>query len=286
MTLSHRTIGLILGIALPALMLLTGPPAGLAWPAWLTACLLVLMATWWATEAIPIPATSLLPLIVAPTLLTLMFVVLGATGALLAVPTLSAWLLPRPTAPGLVPLWWVGVGLLTASSVALAVFVAWVLGNIASSPFYDVLASRVETEELGVSDDDTSWSRVLSDAWMSVRHSIAGLGLYLVVQVGLLALHLVPVVGSVLNAVLGAAVTVAFVSREVMDIPLSRRRLSFGDKLIYLSDNRRVIGGHGAVVALLLLIPMANLLVTPLAVLGATLVFCDIEAQRGGLPVR
>ena len=61
MTLSHRTIGLILGIALPALMLLTGPPAGLAWPAWLTACLLVLMATWWATEAIPIPATSLLP---------------------------------------------------------------------------------------------------------------------------------------------------------------------------------------------------------------------------------
>ncbi|KCZ82875.1 anion transporter [Hyphomonas adhaerens MHS-3] len=66
MTLSHRTIGLILGIALPALMLLTGPPAGLAWPAWLTACLLVLMATWWATEAIPIPATSLLPLIVLP----------------------------------------------------------------------------------------------------------------------------------------------------------------------------------------------------------------------------
>ena len=66
MTLSHRTIGLILGIVLPALMLLAGPPAGLSWPAWLTGCLLVLMATWWATEAIPIPATSLLPLIVLP----------------------------------------------------------------------------------------------------------------------------------------------------------------------------------------------------------------------------
>ena len=66
MTLSSSKIGFILGLAVPALMLLVGPPAGLAWPAWLTACLLILMATWWATEAIPIPVTSLLPLIVLP----------------------------------------------------------------------------------------------------------------------------------------------------------------------------------------------------------------------------
>jgi sodium-dependent dicarboxylate transporter 2/3/5 len=66
MTLSHKMIGLILGIVLPALMLIVGPPGDLSWAAWLTACLLVLMATWWATEAIPIPATSLLPLIVLP----------------------------------------------------------------------------------------------------------------------------------------------------------------------------------------------------------------------------
>ena len=66
MTLSHKMIGLILGIVLPALMLIIGPPGDLSWAAWLTACLLVLMATWWATEAIPIPATSLLPLIILP----------------------------------------------------------------------------------------------------------------------------------------------------------------------------------------------------------------------------
>jgi sodium-dependent dicarboxylate transporter 2/3/5 len=47
-------------------MLIIGPPGDLSWAAWLTACLLVLMATWWATEAIPIPATSLLPLIILP----------------------------------------------------------------------------------------------------------------------------------------------------------------------------------------------------------------------------
>lgn len=66
MTFSPRRIGFFVGLVLPALMLVAGPPAGLAWPAWLTACLLVLMACWWATEAIPIPATSLLPLVVLP----------------------------------------------------------------------------------------------------------------------------------------------------------------------------------------------------------------------------
>jgi len=59
-------IGLILGPALSVLMLIAGAPPGLSDAAWLTASLLVLMAIWWATEAIPIPATSLLPLVVLP----------------------------------------------------------------------------------------------------------------------------------------------------------------------------------------------------------------------------
>lgn len=59
-------VGLVLGPALAAIMLLTGAPEGLAFPAWATGALLVWMAIWWATEPIPIPVTSLLPLIVLP----------------------------------------------------------------------------------------------------------------------------------------------------------------------------------------------------------------------------
>lgn len=43
-----------------------GTPDGLSPVAWRVAALLVLMAVWWATEAIPIPATSLLPLVFIP----------------------------------------------------------------------------------------------------------------------------------------------------------------------------------------------------------------------------
>ena len=56
----------MLGPALAVLMWLAGIPDGLTVAAWGTGCLLVWMAVWWATEAIPIPATSLLPLVVLP----------------------------------------------------------------------------------------------------------------------------------------------------------------------------------------------------------------------------
>ncbi|MCQ8185262.1 SLC13 family permease [Parvularcula maris] len=49
-----------------ALILLAGPPEGLSFEALVTLALLALMAIWWMTEAIPIPITSLLPLVVLP----------------------------------------------------------------------------------------------------------------------------------------------------------------------------------------------------------------------------
>lgn len=47
-------VGLFLGPALLLACLLSEPPAGLSPQAWMTAGLIGLMATWWATEAIPI----------------------------------------------------------------------------------------------------------------------------------------------------------------------------------------------------------------------------------------
>lgn len=49
-----------------AALLFAGAPGGLSFEAWVVVALLVLMASWWVTEAIPIPVTSLLPLVVLP----------------------------------------------------------------------------------------------------------------------------------------------------------------------------------------------------------------------------
>ena len=61
-------VGLVLGGFLFLLMTMLPAPAGLPPAAWHTAAVGVLMAVWWVTEAIPIPATALLPLALFPLL--------------------------------------------------------------------------------------------------------------------------------------------------------------------------------------------------------------------------
>jgi sodium-dependent dicarboxylate transporter 2/3/5 len=63
-----QRIGLIAGPAAFVLLLLLPAPPGLGPEAWRTAAVAVLMAVWWMTEALPIPATALLPLALFPTL--------------------------------------------------------------------------------------------------------------------------------------------------------------------------------------------------------------------------
>ncbi|MBM5810596.1 MAG: DASS family sodium-coupled anion symporter [Gammaproteobacteria bacterium] len=55
-----------LGLAALAAALLLDPPAGWSIEAWRTAGVMVLMAVWWATEALPLPVTALAPLALLP----------------------------------------------------------------------------------------------------------------------------------------------------------------------------------------------------------------------------
>ncbi|MEL7311830.1 MAG: SLC13 family permease [Pseudomonadota bacterium] len=67
-----KRIGLWSGLIIAGVLLVVGEPQSLAVadrpvsPAWITLCLLVVMATWWVTEAIPIPVTALLPMVILP----------------------------------------------------------------------------------------------------------------------------------------------------------------------------------------------------------------------------
>ena len=61
-------IGWVSGILLFLVMLQLPAPAGLSREAWCVAALALLMATLWITEAIPLPATALLPIPLVPLL--------------------------------------------------------------------------------------------------------------------------------------------------------------------------------------------------------------------------
>lgn len=63
-----RRAGLLLGIGAFVTCLLLDPPAAMDPRAWRVAAVAILMATWWVTEAAPIAATALVPLVLFPVL--------------------------------------------------------------------------------------------------------------------------------------------------------------------------------------------------------------------------
>lgn len=64
--MSGARIGFWLGLALMAITVVFPPPAGMEGTAWHTAGLVLWMATWWMTQAIPLSATAMLPFVVLP----------------------------------------------------------------------------------------------------------------------------------------------------------------------------------------------------------------------------
>ncbi len=64
----YQNIGFALGPAIALLLFFLPPPEGLAIEGWRTAAVGAWLAIWWATEAIPLPVTSLLPLVLFPLL--------------------------------------------------------------------------------------------------------------------------------------------------------------------------------------------------------------------------
>lgn len=63
-----KWIGFGLGLILFVGMLLAPVPENLSVAGWRTAAVALLMATWWITEVIPIPATAMIPLVLFPLL--------------------------------------------------------------------------------------------------------------------------------------------------------------------------------------------------------------------------
>ncbi len=61
-----RRAAVVAGPAIAAAMLLSGAPEGLEFAGWAAISLLVWMAIWWMTEAVPPAVTALLPLLVLP----------------------------------------------------------------------------------------------------------------------------------------------------------------------------------------------------------------------------
>lgn len=171
-------------------------------------------------------------------------------------------------------LWWIGVALCTLAFC----YVFTLLANLIASPFNGLLSAAVERMVTGdAPESGMSLAGEMLDGVVGelrrLRYYLARAALLGVLTVVLLFLPPANLAIAPLWFVFGALM-LAF---EYLDQPMANRGLRFDAKIARLRAHRWRHFGFGAVVTLATAIPLANLVVMPAAVIGATLLYLDTE---------
>ncbi|MEW6368270.1 MAG: EI24 domain-containing protein [Acidobacteriota bacterium] len=217
--------------------------------------------------------------IIAPSLITLAVLCVALWTSIKLAPVVVGALWSRPPHGWQVFFWYVAAGLAGMLLVMLALVLTYALAGMISTPFNDVLAERVVEIVWRPPQESVSFRFMLSCALTSLRHSFLNLCLYLLIMIPLLLLNLIPVAGSILFAATSAVTTVFFLARDLLDGPLSLKRLSYRQKIGLVKKERALCSGLGAAAALLMWVPVLNLLLLPVAAVAASLLYCRMEAN-------
>lgn len=161
--------------------------------------------------------------------------------------------------------------------------VVYLGGNLLASPFNDLLSEKVEERYTGQPAPRFTMKRFLRGLLLTVSEELKRLLFYVAVMAPLLLLHLIPVAGSILYMVVSAWFTFYFLTMEFLSLPMARRHYRFGQWLSTTRSNFALSTGFGAVATALLWVPLLNFVMIPLAVIGGTLLYCDLQAA-GQLP--
>jgi CysZ protein len=169
--------------------------------------------------------------------------------------------------------------ILVAATVLVLVMVFTALTLLLGAPIYDRISEAVEAASGGVpgrvDDPARVWvPRMIGQTAITLVQAVAlGLALFVI--------GLIPGVGGVVSAILGALVGGFLVTRELAAGPAERRGV------VRLADRRRLLGreplftlGFGIPVYVLLSIPFVAVAVFPPAAAGATMLTRRILGQR------
>ncbi len=170
---------------------------------------------------------------------------------------------------------WVVAVLLTA---VLVFFSFTVIGNLLASPFNDLLSERTEEVLSGdVNDERFSASRFLKDALQTILMEAKKMWLFVVVMLLILPLNLLPGIGNSIYTLLAISLTLFFLCFEYLGFVLVRKHQFFREQKSYIFSRKFLMLGFSCGVMALLAIPFFQLFCIPLAVIGATRLWCEDE---------
>ncbi len=176
-------------------------------------------------------------------------------------------------------LWWLAMIICT---LAFCYFFT-LLANLIASPFNGMLSARVE--QLRTGNEPNSGMSIAGEMWDGLTGELRRLRYYAsrAAILGLISLVLlfIPVVNLAI-APLWFVFGSFMLAFEYLDQPMANRGMTFDDKMqrLYARGWRHL--GFGSVVTLATAIPLANLVVMPAAVIGATLLYIETDYPRIG----
>lgn len=166
--------------------------------------------------------------------------------------------------------------LVIGSLLLVCSLVLGLLGPLLASPFLDRLSEKVEIVVRGVEPPPSNLASILSGIGLALSDLVVSLFVWGVGSLLLLLLHLVPVVGSLIHGVLGAAFTALVLAQEFLGLTPARHQIGYWDRWRRLRGYRATALGFGLMTLVLPLIPGLNLILLPLATVGGTLLYLDI----------
>ena len=184
----------------------------------------------------------------------------------------------KPATWYMVTLWYVVMVFVFLLMLVLGYVAFFIIQTILSAPFNDILTERVEMLAVDKDPPPFTFARFTRGIAVTLVHTVVKLSIYIFFMVPLIIIGwIIPVVGPIISSVGGFIVTAYFVSYDQMDYAMARREWSFGRKVRVVSKNLSLTFGFGSSMAGVLLIPLLGILFIPLAAVGGTLLFCDLE---------
>jgi CysZ protein len=190
---------------------------------------------------------------------------------------------------------WASGGAVMAALVAVASWIVWIaagafilvlngvvlmmVGQAVASPFLDALSEQVEGLVLGSAPEPFTVRRTIESILMAIADLVWGVVYLVVAHIPILLLNLVPVFGTAVSAFLSFSFTALLLSHEFVGLSMSRKLVSYRGRWRAVGRNKGLCLGFGGAVMVLRLVPLLNLLRLPLAAVGGTLLYCDLEAS-------
>lgn len=154
-----------------------------------------------------------------------------------------------------------------------------IIGNIITSPFYEIISQKVELIYLKNDLLQNVELSFLKDLKRVIVEEIKKSLFFAFWGIFFFVLSYIPII-NIVSIPLGTIFTTLFLGLSYLDIPMERRKFLFKQKKELFLYNKFIMLGFGTAITLSLMIPIFNLIIPTIAVIGGTLLFTDIEREK------